>query len=351
MNTVYADDNNTILNNTQKNNSTNTTIEPVDDTTVPQAAAGESTPSFTLASIKSAASSVYTYLIKYKKLPKYVTIGSYRMDMADFLYLMSQTVISSRYNYKSPIKYKATRVPSKVSGTYYYKTRITKARYVTAAKYVRNYINKYKKAPAYYKYGRYKMRFQDLVFTFSYVLRYNKKYKKLPSTMKPRSYYTRKTSKKIYAMNLYNTNSVKSTSPVTNETIISLANSLVKGKNSVYDKAVAIYNWVRDYISYSFYYNTKKGAVGTLQTRSANCCDQSQLMAAMYKAVNITYRFYHVSAKFTSGSTYGHVFLKVYTGNKWYYADPTSNANSFGKITNWYTSSAKTKGIYTVLPF
>ncbi len=47
-------------------------------------------------------------------------------------------------------------------------------------------------------------------------------------------------------------------------TINSLASSLAIGTTSNYDKAVNIFNWVRDHIEYSFYYNTKYGAAGTL---------------------------------------------------------------------------------------
>ena len=50
----------------------------------------------------------------------------------------------------------------------------------------------------------------------------------------------------------------------TDPTIVALAKSITKGSTSQYTSAVEIFNWVRDNINYSFYYNTQKGALGAL---------------------------------------------------------------------------------------
>jgi transglutaminase-like putative cysteine protease len=135
---------------------------------------------------------------------------------------------------------------------------------------------------------------------------------------------------------------------MSNAQIKALAASLTKGKTSTYAKAVAIYNYVRDKIGYSFYYNTKYGAVGTLNKKTANCCDTAHLLIALERAAGIPARYVHVKAKFTSG-VLGHVYAQVYVNGKWYTADGTSSRNSFGVVKNW--SSATLKGIYASLPF
>ena len=137
----------------------------------------------------------------------------------------------------------------------------------------------------------------------------------------------------------------------TNPKIIALAKSITKGSTSQYTSAVKIFNWVRDNIDYAFYYNTQKGALGTLSSRSANCVDTSHLMVALERAAGIPARYVHINAQFSSGNWYGHVVAQVYVNGKWYYADGTSYRNSFGVIKNWNTKTYKLKGIYASLPF
>jgi transglutaminase-like putative cysteine protease len=138
---------------------------------------------------------------------------------------------------------------------------------------------------------------------------------------------------------------------VTNSQIKALAAKLTSGKTTTYAKAVAIYNWVRDNLGYSFYYNTKYGAVGTLNAMTGNCVDTSHLLIALERAAGIPARYEHVYAKFSSGNWYGHVIAQVYVNGKWYNADATSYSNSFGVIKNWNTASATYKGTYASLPF
>ncbi len=138
---------------------------------------------------------------------------------------------------------------------------------------------------------------------------------------------------------------------VTNSQIKALAAKLTSGKTTTYAKAVAIYNWVRDNLGYSFYYNTKYGAVGTLDKMTGNCCDTAHLLVALERAAGIPARYEHVYAKFSSGTWYGHVIAQVYVNGKWYYADGTSYSNSFGVIKNWNTTTATVKGTYASLPF
>jgi transglutaminase-like putative cysteine protease len=137
----------------------------------------------------------------------------------------------------------------------------------------------------------------------------------------------------------------------TNSKIKSLAASITKGKTSELSKASAIFNWVRNNISYSFYYNTRKGALGTLSSRSANCADTAHIMVALERAAGIPARYNHGTCRFSSGHYYGHVWAQVYVNGKWYYADGTSSRNSFGVVKNWNTNNFTLHGIYASLPF
>jgi transglutaminase-like putative cysteine protease len=133
--------------------------------------------------------------------------------------------------------------------------------------------------------------------------------------------------------------------------IKALAASITNGKTSAYDKAVAIFNWVRDNIGYSFYYNTKYGAVGTLNAKTGNCVDTSHLVIALSRAAGLPAMYVHGSCKFTSGNVYGHVWARIWVDGKWYAADATSSKNTLGVVNNWNTATYTLKGTYASLPF
>lgn len=136
-----------------------------------------------------------------------------------------------------------------------------------------------------------------------------------------------------------------------NPSIKALASNITKGANTKYEKAVRIFNWVRDNLDYSFYYNTKYGAVKTLKNKAGNCVDLSHVLVALSRAAGIPARYIHVTAKFASGRVCGHVFVQVYINGKWYNLDASNNINEFNVINNWYLNTATIKGVYTTLPF
>ena len=140
--------------------------------------------------------------------------------------------------------------------------------------------------------------------------------------------------------------------PITNSAIKSTVNSVISGLTTVKDKAVAIFNYVRDKISYSFYSDTRYGAASTLSYKTGNCVDQSHLLVAMYRTAGIAARYVHGTCYFTSsGSTYGHVWVQVLVDGVWTCVDPTSSRNSFGVINNWNTKSFTLHSKYASLPF
>ncbi len=138
---------------------------------------------------------------------------------------------------------------------------------------------------------------------------------------------------------------------VGNSKIKSLVKSLTSGLTSDYDKANAIFNYVRDHVSYSFYYDTKYGAVGTLDAKKGNCVDHSHLLVAMFRTAGLAARYVHGTCRFSSGSSYGHVWAQVLIGDNWVCADATSYRNSLGQIVNWNTNSYSLHATYASLPF
>ncbi|MDO9045656.1 MAG: transglutaminase-like domain-containing protein [Methanobacteriaceae archaeon] len=243
--------------------------------------------------------------------------------------------VSYKYWYKAKVK---------VAHTKYVKQKYRKAyktSYKTYYKYRGKYYTKYKYTVKYkYSYRWVKKTY----YTYKYQWTYKIKYKTViqQTTTKPSTAST--------TVNNSQTDYLSSTNncQVTDSKIKSMAKSITSGATSYSSKATKIFNWVRDHLAYSFYYNTKYGAVKTLQERKGNCVDHAHLINALMRAVGINSRYVHVSAKFSS-STYGHVYSEVYLNGKWVKADATSSSNSLGVIKNW--NLVKYKGTYASLPF
>lgn len=139
---------------------------------------------------------------------------------------------------------------------------------------------------------------------------------------------------------------------VGNSKIKALVKSLTKGLTNKIDKAKAIFNYVRDTLEYSMYYNTKYGAVGTYKAKKGNCVDHAHLLVSMYRTAGFKARYVHGVCHFIkSGHTYGHVWTQVLIDKTWVCGDPTDYCNDLGKIKSWDTKSYKVHAKYRSLPF
>ncbi|MGL6298598.1 MAG: hypothetical protein ACRC1M_05455, partial [Methanobacteriaceae archaeon] len=277
-------------------------------------------------SILASATSVSKYVKKNNKLPNYVTISGYNLSMTEFLYLLTKTTENTYKNKKTSVTVKYDiKNPVKASGSniknYFYKTD-----YYDVAKRVSAFIVKNNQVPNFATTKVGKIQYQTLIYTYSQILSYYNQYKKLPTkhyvNIKSSSAinknlpkYTR-ISKPIIddsidngvnnstndtgANNNTNTDSNSSINPGTSSSEIksiptnrvntlyknsdgnkskyletsancqvsdsyikSLSNNITKGHKTTFGKAKAIFNWVRDNVGYSFYYDTKYGAKKT----------------------------------------------------------------------------------------
>ncbi|MGB9979862.1 pseudomurein-binding repeat-containing protein [Methanobacterium sp.] len=303
---------------------------------------------FTLDQIKSAATSLKSYIESNHELPNYVTIGSIQVKMTDFLRLLIIGTIEVNDGSKAQISLKtvntsATPSENITSGN------ITKANYLDLANRLKAFIDANGALPNYATTSVGKIGYESLIYMYSKILAYDSTNNALPNyvSVSPWSVVSTVPIPSELQQYLKETKNCQ----VTNSQIQALAKSITSGKTSVYDKAVAIFNWVRDNIGYEFYYNTKYGAVGTLNAKKGNCVDTAHLLIALERAAGIPARYEHVKAQFTSGTWYGHVIAQVWVNGKWYNADGTSSSNTFGVINNWNTATATYYGTYAELPF
>lgn len=97
-------------------------------------------------------------------------------------------------------------------------------------------------------------------------------------------------------------------------------------------KAEAIFKYARDEWEWENYSNTKKGAIGTINAKTGNCCDLTHATLAMCRAAGIPARYLHGQCYFSSG-VIGHVIPEIYVDGKWWICDPSNNSATFGTPT------------------
>jgi transglutaminase-like putative cysteine protease len=275
-------------------------------------------------------------------------VNSQQLKVSEFLYLMANGILNFNNGKTSGVVQKTLSSDpassgSTLSGNLYLSS------YVSLAQSIVNYINTNNAAPGSMSTSLGTMSYKTMIYSLAKILNFQSLNDRLPSyvTIDDTVYQNTSTSNSTYNQYLQPTKNCQSTDP----TIKALASSLTSGLTSTLAKATAIFNWVRDNTSYSFYYNTKYGAVNTLKNKAGNCVDLSHLLVALSRASGIAAKYVHADATFTSGNVYGHVWAEFLIDGTWVKADASSNSNSLGKITNWNTATAKLKGTYAELPF
>lgn len=334
--------------NTNKNLPAYVSMDPAVKVSPSQDSGPQTTTVFTIDQIKSAAANVKSYIETNHDMPSYATVGSVQVKMTDFLRLLLIATIEINDGSRAQISLKtvnaaATPSESITSGN------ITQADYLDLANRVKSFIDANGALPNHATTPLGEIKFESLVYMYSKIVGYYNTNSRLPAYVTVDS-WSKVTTVDIPAELLQYLEATKNCQ-VNDSKIKALAASITKGKTSTYDKAVAIFNWVRDNIGYSFYYNTKYGAVGTLNAKTGNCVDTSHLLIALSRAAGIPARYRHGSCTFTSGSTYGHVWAQIWVNGKWYAADATSSKNTFGVINNWNTGTYTLKGTYASLSF
>ena len=346
----YADENReTPWNSSVTSNKTQISVQKL------EAVAGESktSTSFTLSEVKDAAARVKSYIETNHKLPNYVTIGTTQVKMPDFLRLLTAGLIQINSAKTSPLTLKTVSAPSKPAESVK-SGNIDKSGYLDLAKRVNAFIDANGALPNYANSNLGKLRYESLIYIFSRILNFQKVNNKLPNYVTVTPWSTAPAPSPPPApADLKQYLQATKNCQVTDTQIKALAASITKGTTSTYDKAVKIFNWVRDRVRYEkpMYYNTKYGAVGTLNSRKGNCCDKSHLLISLERAAGIPARYVNGYCNFIKSGWNGHVWAQIWINGKWYTADTTGSANSLNVIKNWNTKTATMYGTYASLSF
>ena len=331
--------------------------------------------------IEKAATNVRNYVDDYGKLPETVTVGSEKVTIEEFSYLMGEAIAA--LNKGSTGKVSVLSGIGNVNSTNTsLNTKVFKAEYLDLANRVVSHINT-NKVPAaeieVYNSSKAKVgnaNFDLYTYCFAKILNFYRTDGYLPNwctfesdvfddisiipsnDTSPGKVTTADSSDFKKGLNEKNTVSDLSQylkaggHCALNQAIKNKAASLTKGLTTTAAKANAIFNYVRDGIEYSYYADSKKDASGTLSSGSANCCDQANLVVALCRAAGIPARYSHAQGcTFSSGLVTGHVWAQILVGDTWYAADATSSRNKLGDINNWNTNSYNTLKQYALIPF
>ncbi len=309
--------------------------------------------------ILTAANNLKKYIEGNSALPSTVTVDGKSYSTSEFLYLLAKATIALNKGDKSNIFFPTVLNPSNpsiktVTGDLYLKD------YLVTAQSIIDYIDKNGIAPDSINTALGSCGYEPLVYAFSRIVAFYQN----NGNILPNYVTLKAVSVPVPSSPLNDANTIPDSElskylesggwkcDVDNPQIKQLAAQLTAGMTSELAKATAIYNYVRDQISYSFYYNSKYGATNTLfKYKTGNCCDKANALVALLRAANIHARYVHGSCTFSSGSTYGHVWVQVLIGDTWVVADPTSTRNSFGQVVNWNNNRYTLYGKYPQLSF
>ena len=274
--------------------------------------------------------SVYVkgYLEAHGALPDYVTINGKEYSIYQFLYLASVAIdMINKGDFGVITVISVDKAPSPEGA--FINSNLNKTEYLDLASRVTAFILENGYAPNYASSPIGKISFDELTDAFARILAFYLENDYLPNTV-----------------------SISQSGGSSSSTIAELAQELIAGLTSTWDKANALFVWVRDNIAYETYWNTMKGAEGTLASGVGNCCDQAWLLVELARSAGLTIRFVHGYCHFTSsGNDYGHVWTQILIDGKWVVADTTSSRNSLGVVKNWNTNSYTLYGTYDILPF
>ena len=239
-----------------------------------------------------------------------------------------------------------------------------KQEYIDIIKSVINHCRKYGTNPAYVEFSSIKIGYTEYSFAFAKTLDFYKaSYNQLPHIMIFSSKEIFEQEGLIPGVTYLpgiNERNNKNTAVEYRKTggtceydtnIKSKAISLTATHSYMIDKAIAIFYFVRDKIEYENYENSVYNAIGTLERKKGNSCDQANLLVSLCRVVGIPARYsYKEGIKFRNGFR-KHVWAQILISDFWYVADPIDKQNYLGHIRNWDINNFYNLRQYTFLDF
>ena len=303
-----------------------------------------------------------SYLVSYVKdkglLPSTIPVGTYELKPAQYLYLATQVLVAlnsgktsgdlSVPNYGEPQNPQET-----ISG----KGTLQLSEVITMAEKVVTFMQNNGQGPNWMTSSYGTLQYENGVYMFSVPLAYYAENGTLPATVDVDTWF--KTTGGVPGDATFGndfTGFEKYLVPTANcqsnnATIIAVA------KQAMYCPASQSYNYVYEnpqstweamwnltefttyVLSYDYYANTSRGALGVWRDKAGNCCDMAHFTNAMARSLGVPGRYSHWHCQFSS-SAEGHVWAALYIPdapdpningeNGWIYSDPVNNNCKLG---------------------
>lgn len=307
--------------------------------------------------IRTAAVNVQNFINKNGRAPKTVNVNGIIVDYAVFTRMAAEELSQLQGSGNSDLEFRpVARAPK--SQTTLKNGKLNLAQYMNITGHALNFMNTHERMPNYVSTALGRMSPEQFLDMVSKILGFHHQNNRLPNfatigrtvSAAPATESGNGSGDTILPIpgELQSYLQATRNAQVTNAQIQNLAQQITGGSNDI-NAATRLFNWVRNNVKYSFYRNTQRGAVKTLNDRKGNCVDQAHLLVALSRAAGIPARYVHGRCRFTSGNTYGHVWAEVWVKGRWYSVDSTSIRNTFGVIKSW--SLITLHGRYTSLPF
>ncbi|MDO5849974.1 MAG: transglutaminase-like domain-containing protein [Methanobacteriaceae archaeon] len=323
----------------------------------------KTTPTVTISQIIESSVNLKAYVLKNGVLPTTVKVNGVNYSTEQFAYLMSVAIQNLNAKKSVSTKIAIPKVTVKSGSTYNVEKTLSLASCVAMAKTISSSVSSSGSVPAYVTVSGTNYDYRDYTYAFAKILAWYKNNKNtLPKTCLFESKVFKSSaviSGVTYKKGINEVGSADSASylasagnAIITTSIKNLASSLTKNCKTDLEKATALFNYVKNNIDYSYYYNTKYKASGTLSNKQGNCCDKSNLLVALCRASGLSTRYCHsTSCTFNSGLVCGHVWTQININGVWYVADTTSSRNAIGYINNWNINSVSSVNQYATLPF
>lgn len=364
--------------------------EPTTESTTPPASSSSSESQPTQSSSQAGEASGWyadvingaVYLTNYVKekgfLPSTIPVGSHNLKPAQYLYLATQVVVAMNNGKTSgDLSVPSYNEPSNPQETISGKGTLKMSEVATMAQKVVTFMQSNGQGPNWMTSSLGTLQYENGIYMFSQPLVYYAQNGTLPATVEVDTWF--KTTGGVpgdatfgndytgYEKYLVPTANCQST----NATIIAVAKQAMhcpasQSYNYVYENPTstweAMWNlteFTTYVLSYDYYANTLRGALGVWRDKAGNCCDMAHFTNAMARSLGVPGRYSHWLCKFSSSSE-GHVWAALYipdapnpninNENGWIYSDPVNNNCKLGyqsfKLVTPYSANQKAE-----LPF
>lgn len=329
------------------------------------------------ADVINAAVYVTAYVKDKGLLPYEIPVGTHTVTPAQYLYLATQVLVGLNSGKTSgDLSIPSYAEPQNPQETVT-KGTIKISEVITMAEKVITFMQNNGQGPNWMTSSYGTLQYENGIHMFSVPLAYYAANGKLPETVEVNSWFTTIggtpgdatfgndfTGFEKYLVPTANCQS-------TNATIISVAkmamncpasqsyNHVYENPKSTWEAMWNLTEFTTYVLSYDYYANTSRGALGVWRDKAGNCCDMAHFTNAMARSLGVPGRYSHWLCQFSS-SREGHVWAALYipdapdpninNENGWIFSDPVNNNCKLGyqsfKLIEPYSANHKAE-----LPF